>query len=299
MDFFAWPRKILFRSQEYFSLEKSDEESSQSESFLESQPKPAQPRNYVLLVSVIMNVCLVVVVSLFAIHNIPSFGENASSKDVIRMSSYSPLFGKVPISASLTAINGSFMDEGFPPDPFRALPSKFADDAWHATAEPTWITITDAEARSLGKNPADLVRAPEEWGHGSNKYIAMMDLNHQLHCVNQLRKAAFREEYPVAHGDRWDFQKEHWMHCVHILYQNVMCTGSTEIITYNWRETQRFPVPDFDTTKMCKNTRTLLDFQDREMVHDLNAKRDKMIRPTDAAIFPLPSHLKAFLDAHD
>jgi hypothetical protein len=128
------------------------------------------------------------------------------------------------------------MSETIPPDPFRALPSKDTDSAWHPIAKPTWITITSSEARSLGKDPSLLVLAPESWGYGPDKFIAMLDLNHQLHCINTLRKAAFHEDYPLSSA-RIDFQKEHWMHCVHILYQNVMCTGSTEVITYNWRET--------------------------------------------------------------
>lgn len=88
-------------------------------------------------------------------------------------------------------------------------------------------------------------------------------------------------------------------HCVHILYQNVMCTGSTELITYNWRETQRFPVPDFDVEKKCKNSEALLDYQEKNKVSNTNKLRDKMVKPEDAITLPLPPHLKAFLDAHD
>ena len=194
-------------------------------------------------------------------------------------------------------INGSFMSETDPPDIFRALPSPEVDAAWHKIATPTWLTITESEVRSLNRDPTQLVRAPEDWGYGPDRYIAMMDLNHQLHCVNQLRKAAFRDEYPI--DSRPDFQREHWMHCVHILYQNVLCTGSTELITYNWRQTQQYPVPDFDVGKMCRNTDALLAYQEREMVPQLNKKRDEMIKPDDAVTLPLPPRLKAFLRAHD
>ena len=190
------------------------------------------------------------------------------------------------------------MSETDPPDIFRDLPSKAAEAAWHPIAKPTWITITEHEARSLGKDPSVLVKAPEQWGYGNDKYIAMMDLNHQLHCVDQLRRAAFRDEYPLP-STRQDFQKEHWMHCVHILYQNIMCTGSTEIITYNWLETQRFPVPDFDVQKKCKNTEALLEFQEREKIVGMDELREEMEKPEDAFTLPLPPRLKAFLEAHD
>ena len=89
------------------------------------------------------------------------------------------------------------------------------------------------------------------------------------------------------------------MHCVHILYQNVMCTGSTEIITYNWLETQRFPVPDFDVENKCKNTEALLEFQEREKIVGMDELREEMKKPEDAVTLQLPPRLKAFLEAHD
>ena len=171
------------------------------------------------------------------------------------------------------------------------LPSKEVDAAWRKIAHPTWITISEADARSLGKDPKILVGPPEEWEMGSDRDIAMLDLNHQLHCLNQLRQLAFHPD--TSTGPREDFKREHWMHCVHILYQNIMCVGSTEVITYNWRETQKFPVPDFDVPKVCRNSEVLLDFQERERVLHMNAMREKMRRPENEVVLPLPPRLRA------
>lgn len=77
-----------------------------------------------------------------------------------------------------------------------------------------------------------------------------------------------------------------------------MCTGTTELITYNWVETQTAPVPDFSLDKMCKNSDAILDFQAREQLSDANYFRDRMVKPEDAVTLPLPPHLKAFLEAH-
>jgi hypothetical protein len=211
-----------------------------------------------------------------------------------------PVLDKTPLTLTEKIVNGSFFSETDPPDIFRALPSKEVDEAWHKIGKPTWITISAPEAVSLSKDPSQLVRAPADWGHGPDRYIAMLDLNHQLHCIDQLRRAAFRDEYPVdLNSSRGPFTKEHWMHCVHILYQNVMCAGSTEVITYNWRETQHFPVPDFDVGKVCRNSEALLDFQEKERIVDMDRLRDEMERPEDAVVLPLPPRLKAFLDEAD
>lgn len=191
------------------------------------------------------------------------------------------------------------MSETEIPDIYRALPSPEADEAWHKIGHPTWITITEPEALLLGKDPSNLVRVPSNWGLGPGKFVAMLDLSHQLHCIDQLRRAAFRDEYPVdLEGPRGFLQKEHWMHCVHILKQNVMCAGSTEVITYNWMDTQRFPVPDFDVRKVCRSSEQLLGFQGREMIVDAQRLRDEIVRPEGAREVPVPRRLKALLDAH-
>lgn len=70
-------------------------------------------------------------------------------------------------------------------------------------------------------------------------------------------------------------------------------------MTYNWRETQHFPVPDFDVGKICRNSEALLEFQDREKIVDMDRKRDEMVRPGGAVVLPLPPKLKAFLEAHE
>ncbi|KUJ21074.1 uncharacterized protein LY89DRAFT_715356 [Mollisia scopiformis] len=75
--------------------------------------------------------------------------------------------------------------------------------------------------------------------------------------------------------------------------------NSTELIMYNWRETQHFPVPDFDIEKNCKNSDALLDYQETHKVSSTYGLRDKMVKPDDPITLPLPPHLKAFLEAHD
>ncbi|TVY80561.1 hypothetical protein LSUE1_G005404 [Lachnellula suecica] len=286
------------RSHTYLKVEKGDDEGSET-SCLAASSQPT--RNYLrcFIISSLCNVLLAIAIFALFIFEFSMPWRNLTPQAVTRAaSSFSPLFDKLPLTTFLKMINGSFMSETDPPDIFRALPSPEVDTAWYPISKPTWITITEPEARSLDKDPSLLVKAPEDWGHGKNKYIAMLDLNHQLHCLNQLRRLAFRDEYPIA-TTRMDFHKEHWMHCVHILYQNIMCTGSTEIITYNWRETQRFPVPDFDVPKKCRNTNALLKFQERGIIVGMDELREEMEKPGDAVTLPLPPRLKSFLEAHE
>lgn len=207
-----------------------------------------------------------------------------------------PVAGKVDLPLSLVTFNGTFLDEHDPPNPLRLLPSAEADQAWNAVSEGQWISMSHEEVTKLGKDPSVLVHAPEEWGLGSDRFIGMMDLTHQLHCINQLRKAAFPEHYKHEMNRKPEFYAQHTMHCVYMLYQNAMCAGSTEVITYNWLEGQRFPDPDFSINKVCRNGETLLQFQREHMVENLIEARKAMKRPDDAVVLPLPPKLKAWLE---
>lgn len=180
------------------------------------------------------------------------------------------------------------------------MPSPEVDEAWTRIGKPTWITISEDEVRSLGRDPSLLVKAPENWGKGSNRYVAMLDIGHQVHCLNVLRQMAYQDYYPLdIPEDRISIATQHWMHCVHILYQNIMCTASTEIITFNWMETQHFPNENFTLNKVCKNGEVLFDYQEREKIEDTDAMRAAMVQPDDAYVAPLPPRLRAFLDGEE
>jgi hypothetical protein len=69
-------------------------------------------------------------------------------------------------------------------------PSPEVDAAWDhiaADAGPI-ITISSDEARRLGRDPATIVKAPHDWGFGNDAYPAQIDVFHEIHCLNMLRK---------------------------------------------------------------------------------------------------------------
>ena len=50
------------------------------------------------------------------------------------------------------------------------------------------ITISRAEAVALGRDPDVIVKAPHDWGMGDDAYPAQIDVFHEIHCLNMLRK---------------------------------------------------------------------------------------------------------------
>lgn len=155
--------------------------------------------------------------------------------------------------------------------------------------------INAEEVSKLGKNVSEVVRAPKEWGYGNDAYIATLDLNHQVHCLNLLRMAAFPDHYAPRESPR--FRAEHIMHCTSMLLQNIMCTGTVDVITFNWKETQRNPVPDFNIKKGCRNIQPVLNWQAENKLPDKYEKRYKMERQEDETVLPLSLKFSEFLES--
>ena len=94
----------------------------------------------------------------------------------------------------------------------------------------------------VGKDPTIAAKYPDEYGLGSDAYIVEIDVFHQIHCLNTLRKEInfeyyFGDQYP----DRKNlpkFHKIHISHCLYLLLQNLMCQANVDVITHKWVEGQ-------------------------------------------------------------
>lgn len=79
-------------------------------------------------------------------------------------------------------------------------------------------------------------------GLGTNAHLAQIDGQHSLHCLNAVRRYAYREVYypyvnetDVRHGESplKAFDQAHLSHCLHVLLQTLTCYPSMDMITYN------------------------------------------------------------------
>lgn len=82
-------------------------------------------------------------------------------------------------------------------------------------------------------------------------YFVTLDVFHQLHCLNEIRKQIYRDHYPTQHSQ--SEQLEHADHCVDMLRQVLMCHGDVSIQTYEWIDDYRWPWPRFHTEHECRN----------------------------------------------
>jgi hypothetical protein len=93
----------------------------------------------------------------------------------------------------------------------RQYPSPQVDDAWEILTGVGVVIITEEEILRLGKDPKKAVKAPSKWGmltfysfktlaheatgYREKAFLAQLDGQHALHCLNAIRKYAYREHY--------------------------------------------------------------------------------------------------------
>lgn len=101
---------------------------------------------------------------------------------------------------------------------------------------------------------------PPSYGFGSSLYLAELDGQHHLHCLNTLRKYAYLPHYFPGYSSTLTmpiFHQNHLTHCLDVLRQQLLCTYSTGVTTYRWLRGQEIPQPDFSVQKQCKNLRQI------------------------------------------
>lgn len=124
-----------------------------------------------------------------------------------------------------------------------------------------------------------------EKDYGTGQYLASLDVFHQLHCVDLLRKSIHREYYDKHEGSFAGAPEAvvqgHLQHCVETLRQTLMCHGDISLLTYNWVEGREMPYPNFNTIHTCKKWDTLTQWN---MHRDVTVEWDngvgkKMLSP--------------------
>lgn len=142
---------------------------------------------------------------------------------------------------------------------------------WDAFVVPNTFPVSHDDAIALGKDPKTVARYPtERFGLGEEAYIASLDVQHKLHCLNELRKMAFVDhgesasEKTRAHGQLWWIH--HLRHCLDMLTQDIICHADADVITYRWMGAQPDPFPDFGINRRCRSLDDVLRYRDEHKV---------------------------------
>jgi hypothetical protein len=83
-------------------------------------------------------------------------------------------------------MNATLVDR--PPSIWRQEPSDTVDLAWLVAEDPRPFAISREEVIALGQDPDKAIKWPEEYGFGPDSYAARLDVLHQVHCLDSLRR---------------------------------------------------------------------------------------------------------------
>ena len=199
-----------------------------------------------------------------------------------------PVLDRVDIPTSPIQIDGAL----FTPDNpsiYRQEPSPEVDAAWVELELIRAIPISADDVVRLGKDPSIAARFPEDIGFGPDAYMAQIDVFHQIHCVNVLRRLsvkALNHTKLDLSPSRLKLQELHISHCSYILLENLMCNANVDLITFNWMETQERPFPDFNIKHQCRDFETVRRWQENNAIE--MEKWIAMKKPEDAISIPAP-----------
>ncbi|KAH8597064.1 hypothetical protein B0O99DRAFT_541572 [Bisporella sp. PMI_857] len=219
-------------------------------------------------------------------------GNQITLQDQWRATSYySPIFDRFDIPKISRVTNGTLFDTN-PPSIWRARIGDKVDAAWDRVGSivPP-IVITADEVRAIGKNPDTAVKFPDEYGYGPDAYMASVEVFHHLHCLDKLRKEISyahyweKEEGPAPGGA---MHEAHTSHCIDVLAQALRCTGSVDMITYNWVEGRSMMLPDFENNKVCRDFDAILDWTNKNGVLMDESRLRAMSPPPGALRVPNP-----------
>ncbi|KAL4926979.1 oxidase ustYa family protein [Aspergillus undulatus] len=203
---------------------------------------------------------------------------------------WSPILDAVEIPTYTTTLNGTLFALS-ELSIAREEPDAENDAAWAQYERVLTHVVTREDILKLGKHPETVARFDDDyWGFGDDAYMVQLDVMHQIHCLNILRKAAFAT-YPgyTPNPNKRAKDRIYWIHlshCVDILLQNLQCNANTEVLTLSWVEDRASPWPDFSVKRKCRDFGTLVNWQ-RENAVDPEMFGN-MTRPTDAFVWPAP-----------
>ncbi|KAG5637898.1 hypothetical protein H0H81_002783 [Sphagnurus paluster] len=132
---------------------------------------------------------------------------------------------------------------GEQPDVYSGSPSDEVDQAWSDLYNFGISEITEDQAQRL-------VNATKEVNPGKKDYIIGIDVFHQLHCLNFIRKSLYPDYYKTDNATETPRQREiHLSHCVNSIRQSLMCSADISTIVFKEPAGKN---PQFDILHSCR-----------------------------------------------
>ncbi|PYH89273.1 hypothetical protein BO71DRAFT_453540 [Aspergillus ellipticus CBS 707.79] len=164
---------------------------------------------------------------------------SSGKNDLLRKTSeYSPIFDRLEIPLVTKKMNATLIE----PDSlsiYRQPPSPKVDAAWKRLGNIKLIVIS---------HPEDAAKWPETFGFGPHAYIGRIDVFHQIHCLDWLRREAYFDHY---FGKKWP---------------PGTTPANVDIYTHFLADAQLNAFPDFSVNHKCRDFDALLAWQEENSI---------------------------------
>ncbi|KAJ7692053.1 hypothetical protein B0H17DRAFT_1061792 [Mycena rosella] len=130
--------------------------------------------------------------------------------------------------------------------PFQGPSSPEIDDAWASLYQFGISRIPKSEAALLPNKTSGI---PGDPGY----YIVELDVFHQLHCLNTIRKALHPAYYPEWDITKVSYAKTHISHCVEWLRRSITCHSDVSVNVWQWDSRHNESFVYTDVPHVCKD----------------------------------------------
>ena len=209
--------------------------------------------------------------------------DNFNNTLIKQVSMPSPILDQVHVELSTVRRNGSLLPD-HPTSIYRQEPSHEVDMAWHKLGNINPIPISAQDVRNIGYDPSIAAKWPEVYGLGEDAYVARLDVFHEIHCLDMLRREVhFEHYYPQwSKGKAPSDHKVHISHCIYALLQSLTCSANTDPFIHYWVDVGDEPYPDFSINRQCRNFDTILEWQEKNSI-PMSHFRDVIRKPEGVA----------------
>jgi hypothetical protein len=199
-----------------------------------------------------------------------------------------PMFEGFDLSKHLVPLEGRVFDNT---SIYRQDPSPQVDEAWDLYSGEIF-TVSKEAINNANFDIKKAVKAPLSWNRGEDQYLVQVDVFHQIHCLNELRKERHYEHY-FGSKPKSDFYIAHQKHCLHMLLQDLMCRAELDIIAFDWVDIEEHlpghdprvvPNPNFNLVKECRNFDSLTQWVMDNKVPEPHVKRRELRAPEGASV---------------
>ncbi|KAJ7890379.1 hypothetical protein B0H13DRAFT_877701 [Mycena leptocephala] len=137
--------------------------------------------------------------------------------------------------------------------PFQVPSSPDLDQAWEDLYNFGVSRIPKQEAAKLPNKTSPIPGDP-------GFYIVELDVFHELHCLNMIRKALDPDYYTDWNIKTVERAREHVSHCVDWIRYSIMCHSDTSVIVWQWNDRVQQSTPKARVPHTCRNFELIQDW---------------------------------------